>query len=117
MESASTLPADGPHAGGTETHFALELLGLIARIIATALAINIVFAGIVLLVAGQAEAAGTAPLSSRSTVTANAIQPGRADPSTDSVAAKMSARDLRLATVHRLTTRPTLQLNAISEES
>ncbi len=40
-----------------ERHFAIDLLGLIARVVATAVAINIVFAAIVLLLATPAQAA------------------------------------------------------------
>lgn len=43
-----------------DRHFALDLLGLIARVIVAAVAINVVFAAFVLLLAGQAQAA-TAP--------------------------------------------------------
>lgn len=117
MESASTLPTDGTQTEGTETHFAIELLGLIARIIATALAINIVFAGIVLLVAGQAEAASASTSSTNSPAAVHQIQPGRADASNGNVTSKVSARDLELATLHRLTSRPTLHFNAIPAES
>lgn len=42
-----------------DRHFALDLLGLIARVIVAAVAINVVFAAFVLLLAGQAQAATT----------------------------------------------------------
>lgn len=42
-----------------DRHFAFELIGLIARIIATAIAINVVLGGFVLMLAGQAHAAAT----------------------------------------------------------
>lgn len=60
MESATTLPNDNVDSAGAQPHFVIELLQLIGRIVATALVLNIVFAGIILLLAGQAEAASTA---------------------------------------------------------
>jgi hypothetical protein len=60
-------PHQGDHVDDTQSelapseqrHFAFELVGLFARVLATAIAINVVLGGVVLALAGQAHAAVT----------------------------------------------------------
>jgi hypothetical protein len=56
----NTMQAGTSTGQENDRHFALDLLGLIARVIVAAVAINVVFAAFVLLLAGQAQAATTA---------------------------------------------------------
>ena len=88
----------------THTHaphsrpFFVELLSLIARVFAVAIAINIVFAAFVLLLAGNAEA-GQGPASADAAQAAQVkLPPGR----NNRCAASLSDPALDLALFHRL---------------
>lgn len=56
MDTATALHADDGNEVEKPGHFVKELFGLIARVIATAFAINVVLIGLVLLLSGQAAA-------------------------------------------------------------
>lgn len=70
-----------------DRHFVLDLLGLIARVIVAALAVNIVFGAFVLLLAGQAQAAAA---------------PGNEPTRPCAVDRAALPHELKLAIVHRL---------------
>ncbi len=105
MEASQTLTAtmtnavDGTGHVEKPRHFAVELLGLILRIMATALAINIVFAAIVLLLAGQAAAADSPADAGIASASVHQLPPGRADPACK----RPTARDHELMLLHRMT--------------
>ena len=109
METATTLatsPITDAEEAVRERHFALELLALIMKVMATALAFNIVVAGFIVLLASRADAA---PAQVETATTARAVHelpPGREDRS----AAQLSPRDAELALLHRLHSRPRLPL-------
>lgn len=63
-------------------HFAFELAGLVVRIVATAIAINIVLGALVLALAGQAHAAATPAAPLDAIMTSPEQRLARAAPST-----------------------------------
>ncbi|MGL1834828.1 hypothetical protein ACKVEX_14630 [Rhodocyclaceae bacterium SMB388] len=61
MDTATALHTNDGDEVEKPGHFAKELFGLIARVIATAFAINVVLIALVLLLSGQAVAAQAQP--------------------------------------------------------
>lgn len=61
MDTATALHANDGNDVEKPGHFVKELFGLIARVIATAFAINVVLIALVLLLSGQAVAAQALP--------------------------------------------------------
>lgn len=101
--STATTTLNPQHEQTTrERPFIVELFSLIARVFATAIAINILFAAFVLLVAGNASAKGPDTFSGARTVMERELPPGR----DDRCAAMLAPTDLELALLHRIGASP-----------
>lgn len=95
MDTATALHANDGNEVEKPGHFVKELFGLIARVIATAFAINVVLIGLVLLLSGQAVAAQALP--SGASPVPNLTQSGAERP-----CVTPSPRDQELMLLHRM---------------
>jgi len=95
MDTATVLHANDGNEVERPGHFVRELLGLIARVIATAFAINVVLIGLVLLLSAQAVAAQEQPAG------APRVQQ-LAQTGADRPCATPSPRDQELMLLHRM---------------
>lgn len=102
MSTATTTLTPQDQDTTRDRPFILELFSLIARVFATAVAINIVFAAFVLLVAGNASASGPGALAGARSIMEHELPPGR----DDRCAAMLAPTDLELALLHRIGASP-----------
>jgi hypothetical protein len=102
MSTATTTLT--PHEQDTtrDRPFIVELFSLIAKVFATAVAINIVFAAFVLLLAGNASAGAPDAFAGARSVMECELPPGR----DDRCAAMLAPTDLELALLHRIGASP-----------
>ncbi|HRQ56711.1 MAG TPA: hypothetical protein PLN31_04780 [Azoarcus taiwanensis] len=102
MSTATTTLNPQDQEAPRERPFIIELFSLIARVFATAIAINLVFAAFVLLLAGNASAKGPDILPGVHTVIERELPPGR----DDRCSAMLAPTVLELALLHRIGASP-----------